>query len=93
MTNEVTKTTDRLIEDFLASVEFEAPPPRKRLIFAIDATASRQPTWDTAAQVQSQMFLEASRYGGLDVQLAYYRGFDELRATGSSARPCRWSRR
>ena len=56
-------------------------PGRKRLIFAIDATASRQPTWDLASQVQGQMFLEAGRYGGLDVQLVYFRGFDEMKAT------------
>ena len=87
--NEVTKTTDRMVQDFLASVEFEAPPPRKRLIFAIDATSSRRPSWDTAAQLQSQMFLEASKYGGLDVQLVYWRGFNEMRVTRffSSAMP------
>jgi hypothetical protein len=32
---------------------------RKRLIFAIDATASRQPAWDVAAQIHGQVFVEA----------------------------------
>lgn len=54
---------------------------RGRLMFAMDATASRQPTWDRAAEVQGQMFLEADRLGGLDVQLVYWRGFHECRAS------------
>jgi hypothetical protein len=81
MTNEITTTTNKLIEDFLAKAEWGPAPVRKRLIFAIDATASRQPTWDLASQVQGQMFVEAGRYGGLDVQLVYFRGFDEVTAT------------
>ena len=60
---------------------------RGRLIFALDATASRQPTWDMAMQVQSQMFLEAERLGGLDVQLVFYRGFGECKASRWVARP------
>jgi hypothetical protein len=64
----------------------KTPPPqpgrgRGRLIFALDATASREPTWDRACQVQGQMFLETAALGGLDVQLVYYRGFDECRAS------------
>jgi hypothetical protein len=54
---------------------------RGRLIFALDATASREPTWDMAAQLQASMFEEAAKIGGLDVQLAYYRGNDEVRHT------------
>jgi hypothetical protein len=80
MTNALTPT-DQLVEDFLAKAEWDPAPARKRLIFAIDATASRQPTWDLASQVQGQMFLEAGRYGGLEVQLVYFRGFDEMKAT------------
>jgi hypothetical protein len=52
-----------------------------RLIFAIDATASRQPTWDRACQIQGQMFLSTRSLGGLAIQLCYYRGFSELRAS------------
>ena len=47
---------------------------RGRLIFALDATASREGMWDLAAQLQSQMFEEAAKIGGLDIQLLYYRG-------------------
>lgn len=72
------------VEAFLDQVKRTPPSPsggRGRLIFAMDATASREPTWDTAVQVQGQMFLEAAALGGLDVQLVYYRGFDECRAS------------
>jgi hypothetical protein len=52
---------------------------RGRLIFALDATASREATWDMAAQLQAAMFEEAATIGGLDVQLTYFRGADEVR--------------
>lgn len=48
-----------------------------RLLFAIDATASREKVWDQAMNVQNEMFLEASGVGKLEVKLAYYRGFME----------------
>jgi hypothetical protein len=53
-------------------------PARGRLIFALDATASRQPTWDTASHLQAQMFETVAAIGGLDVQLVYYRGTNEF---------------
>ncbi len=52
-----------------------------RLIFALDATMSRQPTWDRACSIQAEMFAEAGRIGGLDIQLVYFRGFGECRAS------------
>ncbi len=52
-----------------------------RLIFAMDATMSRQPTWDRALQLQGEMFEETGKIGGLDVQLIYFRGFGECRAS------------
>jgi hypothetical protein len=52
-----------------------------RLIFALDATASREGTWDLACHVQDEMFLEAARLGGLEVQLVFYRGFGECRSS------------
>ena len=54
---------------------------RGRLIFALDASASREPTWDMAAQLQAEMFKEAAKIGGLDIQLLYYRGSDEVEHT------------
>jgi hypothetical protein len=73
------------IDAFLAKVRsFERGPStgcRGRLIFALDATMSRQPTWDTACRLQADMFLEAQAIGGLDVQLLYFRGLNECRAS------------
>ena len=42
---------------------------------------SRQPTWDTACRLQGEMFREAGAIGGLDVQLVYFRGLSECRAS------------
>jgi hypothetical protein len=53
-----------------------------RLVFALDATMSRQPTWDMACALQADMFREAASLGSLDIRLVYYRGFNECRATG-----------
>ncbi|MBV9903676.1 MAG: VWA domain-containing protein [Alphaproteobacteria bacterium] len=52
-----------------------------RLIFAIDATMSRQPTWNRATEIQSDMFQVAQGIGGLAVQLVYFRGHGEFRAS------------
>lgn len=52
-----------------------------RLILALDATMSRQPTWDLACSLQAEMFDAVSRAGGLNVQLVYFRGFGECRAS------------
>jgi hypothetical protein len=65
------------LEAFFARIN----PVRSRLIFALDATASRQPTWDTAAHLQVQMFETVAAIGGLDVQLVYYRGWRECVAS------------
>ncbi len=54
---------------------------RGRLMFALDATASRQPTWDHAMHTQAEMFTVAKDIGGLDVQLSFFRGFGEFRAS------------
>src|SRR3546814_827082 len=64
-----------------------AVPPRAgaarrgRLVFALDATASRKPTWDRACHIQAEMFHETAALGGLDVQLVFYRGFRECKAS------------
>ena len=56
------------------------------MIFSLDATMSRQPTWDTASRLQAEMFREAASVGGLDIQLVYYRGLAECRASPFVAR-------
>jgi hypothetical protein len=65
------------------------PGQRGRLIFALDATMSRQPTWDQACRLQADMFREAATVGGLDIQLVYYRGLGECRASPWVAEPAR----
>jgi len=54
---------------------------RGRLMFAMDATASREPSWDRACRIQGEMFSETAALGGLDIQLCYYRGYDEFEAS------------
>lgn len=51
---------------------------RGRLIFAMDATASRQPSWDRACKIQGDMFFETETLGGLAIQLCFYRGHGEF---------------
>jgi hypothetical protein len=54
---------------------------RGKLIFAMDATASREPSWDHACKIQGEMFEATGALGGLDVQLVFYRGFNECKAS------------
>ena len=69
---------------FLRQAETIAPSgaARGRLVFALDATMSRQPTWDLACHLQASLFEAAAKAGGLDVKLSYFRGRDEARASG-----------
>ena len=74
------------IDAFLERVKSLGPAAtggkRGRLVFALDATMSRQPTWDSACALQADMFREAASTGGLDIQLVYFRGLGECRASG-----------
>ncbi len=58
----------------------KADGQRGRLIFAMDATASREPSWDRACNLQGEMFRETAALGGLEIQLCWYRGFGEFHA-------------
>src|SRR5216684_2502772 len=72
------------VDAFLRDLQRAPPRPpggRGRLIFALDATASREPTWDRACRIQGEMFEATAALGGLDVKLIYYRGFNECRAS------------
>jgi len=72
------------IDAFLRQARHLAPPAdsaRGRLIFALDATMSRQPTWDMACALQGEMFSAAATAGNLSVQLVYFRGLRESRAS------------
>jgi hypothetical protein len=78
------------IDAFLNRVSALAPAAgRGRLIFGLDATMSRQPTWDQACRLQADMFREAAAVGGLSIQLIYYRGLAECRASSWIAEPQR----
>jgi len=71
---------DAFLKKLAAMPAVRPAGPRGRLIFALDATASRQPSWDQACMIQAQMFQAVGQMGGLDVQLVYYRGFHEFEA-------------
>lgn len=62
------------------------PETRGRLVFGLDATMSRQPTWDRACHIQSEMFHEAGKISGLEIKLVYFRGFNECKASRWFAR-------
>lgn len=51
-----------------------------RLVLALDATASREHTWDLATSLHGQLF-QAAKAKQLSVQLVYYRGFNEFHAS------------
>jgi hypothetical protein len=79
-----TKSTRAEVADFLAKVK-SMPAVRAggtgRLIFAMDATASREPSWDRACHIQGEMFSATQALGGLEIQLAWYRGLGEFEAS------------
>lgn len=79
------KSARNEIDEFLQKVAtapvVKAAGERGRLIFGMDATASRQPSWDRASHIQAEMFKETAALGGLEIQLAYYRGFGEFTAS------------
>src|SRR5690349_16319067 len=80
---------DRFLDQDKALGPSAATGQRGRLIFALDATMSRQPTWDHACKRQAEMFGAAAAAGGLDIQLVYYRGLAECRASPWIADPHR----
>jgi hypothetical protein len=79
-----TKSDKRSIDQFIHQVRKlpQTGGEQGRLIFALDATASREATWDQACHLQSELFLATKDLGGLAIQLCYYRGFREFKATG-----------
>src|SRR5713226_8309007 len=77
---EVSAEVDAFLRD-LQRAPPRRPGGRGRLIFALDATASREPTWDRACHIQGEMFEATAALGGLDVKLVYYRGFNECKAS------------
>ncbi|WP_099866554.1 hypothetical protein [Pararhizobium haloflavum] len=77
-----TASTKGEIDRFLSAARTIAPQAGGgRLVFALDATMSRQPTWDAACRLQAQMFDAVGAAGNLSVQLVYFRGYGECRAS------------
>ncbi len=77
-------TQNSSVAEFLDQVA-KSPVPIQtescgRLIFAMDATASREPCWDMACQIQADMFTETAALGKLLIQLCYYHGYGEFQA-------------
>lgn len=78
------KSSASEITSFLKTASQANPVGAGRIIFALDATMSRQPTWDRAMRLQASMFEAVSGAGGesgLNVQLVYFRGYNECRAS------------
>lgn len=70
------------VADFIARVKALPTTGRRgRLVFAMDATMSRRPTWDMALGLQAGMFEAVREAGGLEVQLVFFRGANECKAS------------
>ena len=73
--------TRSAVQQFLAVAKAHPPvakaAPSRRILFALDATASREPTWDLAMNLHTELF-QAATGGGTAVQLVYYRGHNEF---------------
>jgi hypothetical protein len=71
------------LQDFLQKLATMPKSTGKeaRLVFALDATASRQATWDQASRLQKEMFISTQSLGGLQVQLCYFQGLAGLYKT------------
>ncbi len=80
-----TKPTSAAVAAFVDKVRsmpaVRAPGAAGRLIFAMDATASREPSWDRACRIQGDMFTATQGLGALEIQLVWYRGFGEFEAS------------
>ncbi|MEM7775927.1 MAG: hypothetical protein AAF732_09985, partial [Pseudomonadota bacterium] len=65
---DVAQASDADVSAFITQMTATAPRmtgDRGRLIFAMDATMSRQPTWDMALALQGDMFRAVKDVGGL----------------------------
>lgn len=80
MTRAVTSPVDAFVQQ-VGRLPARPSGTRGRLLFTMDATASREPTWDHACSIQGEMFVTADALGGLDVRLGFYRGFDEFKVS------------
>lgn len=78
--NPAALTSAKGVDQFLTLLE-KTPDTRRspsaRLLFALDATASREGTWNEARRLHATLFDVADEYRGrLKVQLCFYQGLD-----------------
>lgn len=85
MTKLPTKPTSAAVAAFVEKARsmttVRAAGAAGRLMFAMDATASREPTWDRAVKIQGDMFSATQGLGALEIQLVWYRGLGEFDAS------------
>ena len=81
----ITQTSSKTeIDSFLQDAQAMTQAKQKgagRLFFAMDATFSREPTWDMACHIQAEMFLATDQIGNLTVKLGYYGGFNTFKVS------------
>ncbi len=75
------RSSSKEISSFIKAADKAGQAQSGRLIFSLDATMSRQPTWTRAMSIQASMFDAVGKAGGLSVQLVYFRGLNECRAS------------
>ena len=71
---------DAFLRKVAAASVVKPASAKGRLMFALDATMSREPTWDQACHIQAEMFRETAAIGGLEIQMVFFRGFGEFHA-------------
>ncbi|MCY3857864.1 MAG: hypothetical protein OXG25_03025 [Gammaproteobacteria bacterium] len=88
MTRKVPAERDNDVNRFLQAVEKHPlkPVTENRLIFALDATASREMTWDLASSLHAELF-NAAKSANLAVQLVHFGGFNQFQASSWNSAP------
>ena len=80
--DKLTRSGSKSVTEFLSKsnqLASSAPADSSgRLLFAMDATASREHAWDMACQIQADMFMTTQSIGALEISLCYYRGYGEF---------------
>ena len=81
---QLTRSNSLSVQDFLKKSDELVPQTNNknsgRLLFAMDATASREHAWDMACQIQAEMFMSTQEIGNLEISLCYYRGYNEFKS-------------
>ena len=87
-TGQLPVSNEKDVRTFLTKVAtMQKSGGEARLIFSVDATASRQATWDVASQLQTEMFFSTQTLSRLNVQLCYFRGFGEFFSSNWQSNP------